>query len=613
MTESLAWRPAPSSIPESPGTYRFWDGADRVIYVGKAKSLRPRVSSYFTGPAGRHPRTQALLTAAVRVDWFATTTEVEALQLEYAWIKEFTPRFNVRYRDDKSYPFLAVTMGEEYPRVLVTRARRSPRTRVFGPYPHAWAIRETTDQLQRVFGVRSCSDVVMNRHRLLGRPCLLGDIGRCAAPCIDRVDAAEHRRLAEGFCQVMAGGAEPHLRRLRSEMDAAAAELAYERAARLRDQVAALSRVVERNSVVLADGVDADVIAVAGDELSAAVRVLHIRGGRIRGERSHVVDRGATGTDGELIRAMLVEIYADGGDPPPTVLTSVDPMDESLTAWLTGQRGGRVAVRVPRRGNKAALMAMAADNAAAALASHRLRRAGDLTLRSQALAELQTTLTLAEAPLRIEAIDISQHAGDAVVASLVVFEDGLPLRSAYRSYTIAGPATDDLSGVREVVRRRFTGTAAGRYPPGLLVVDGGPAQAAAAAAELERLGVSAPPVVGLAKRLEEVWPAGAADPVILPRTSEGLYLLQRIRDEAHRRAHRHHGRRRSADLRVSVLAEVPGVGPARRARLLAHFGSVAAIARANPEEIARVPGIGPDLASRIRDVAAGAMPGPADG
>jgi len=605
-TAGPGWRPAPGTLPDAPGAYRFRDPDGRVIYVGKARSLRSRVSSYFAGPAGQHPRTQALMTTAAGVDWFATTTEVEALQLEYAWIKEFNPRFNVRYRDDKSYPFLAVTMGDELPRVLVTRGRRSPQTRVFGPYPHAWAIRETTDQLLRVFGVRSCSDTVLRRHRLLGRPCLLGDIGRCAAPCVGRVDAAEHRRLAESFCQVLAGGAAPHLRDLQTAMAAAAEAQEYERAARLRDQVGALTRVVERNAVVLPEGTDADLIAVAGDELEAALRVLHVRGGRIRGERSHIVDRGATQTDGDLIRAFLVEAYAESHESlPAEVLVSADPGDPALIQWLAGLRGSSVDLRVPRRGDKRALLAMTAENAAAALAAHRLRRAGDLTVRGQALAEVQTALGMAEAPLRIEAVDISQHAGADVVASLVVFEDGAPQRSAYRNYTITG-AVDDCGAIREVVRRRFTGSAATRYPPSLLVVDGGPAQADAAAAEIAALELPhRPTVIGLAKRLEEVWPAGAGDPIILPRTGEGLYLLQRIRDEAHRVAHRHHGRRRSAGLRRSALDSVAGLGPSRRAALLRRFGSVAAIRRADPAALAAVPGIGPGLAARISEALTG--------
>jgi excinuclease ABC subunit C len=656
VTDPHAYRPSPGSIPESPGVYRFHDGRGRVIYVGKAKNLRARLNSYFADFAGLHPRTQSMLTSAAGVDWTVVGTEVEALQLEYSWIKEFDPRFNVRYRDDKSYPYLAVTMDEEYPRVMVMRGARRRGTRYFGPYSHAWAIRETVDTLLRVFPVRTCSAGVFKRARQIGRPCLLGYIGKCSAPCVERIGQAEHRRLAEEFCDFMAGQTARFTRRLEAEMRAAAAAEEFERAARLRDDIQALERALEKQAVVLPDGTDCDVIALAGDQLEAAVQVFYVRGGRVRGQRGWVVDKVEDVTDGQLVEHFLSQVYGGGGiagngqqpgtgaqdrkgtapgtagttgtTVPREVLVPVlPPSAQAVEEWLAGRRGGRVSLRVPRRGDKKALLDTVARNAAESLTLHKTRRASDLTTRSLALNEIQEALGLDQAPLRIECYDVSNLQGTHVVASMVVFEDGLARKSEYRRFSVRGTGGEgDVASVHEVITRRFrryleeretTGEldvlgdpAAGAgepdfrqrkfaYQPNLVVIDGGPAQVGAAVSALDGLGIDDVAVCGLAKRLEEVWLPGEDAPVILPRTSEGLYLLQRVRDEAHRFAITYHRAKRSKALAISELDSVPGLGPARRATLLRHFGSVRRIAAATPAELALVPGIGPNLAGAV--------------
>jgi excinuclease ABC subunit C len=655
VTDPHAYRPAPGSIPESPGVYRFRDGRGRVIYVGKAKNLRARLNSYFADFAGLHPRTQSMLTSAAGVDWTVVGTEVEALQLEYSWIKEFNPRFNVRYRDDKSYPYLAVTMDEEYPRVMVMRGARRRGTRYFGPYSHAWAIRETVDTLLRVFPVRTCSAGVFKRARQIGRPCLLGYIGKCSAPCVERIGQAEHRRLAEEFCDFMAGQTARFTRRLEAEMRAAAAAEEFERAARLRDDIQALERALEKQAVVLPAGTDCDVIALAGDQLEAAVQVFYVRGGRVRGQRGWVVDKVEDVSDSELVEHFLSQVYGEdsvagngqaqarlagtgGRDPgtrsgaggpavPREVLVPVLPPGAgAVEEWLAARRGSRVQLRVPRRGDKKALLDTVARNAAESLALHKTKRASDLTTRSLALNEIQQALGLEVAPLRIECYDVSNLQDTHVVASMVVFEDGLARKSEYRRFSVKGTGGEgDVASVHEVITRRFRryleerettgeldvlGDPAGRgepelqqrkfaYPPNLVVIDGGPAQVAAAVSALEELGIDEIAVCGLAKRLEEVWLPGEDAPVILPRSSEGLYLLQRVRDEAHRFAITYHRAKRSKALAVSELDSVPGLGPARRATLLRHFGSVRRIAAATPQELALVPGIGPHLADAV--------------
>ncbi|MFN2318330.1 MAG: excinuclease ABC subunit UvrC [Dermatophilaceae bacterium] len=644
MAHPSSYRPAPGSIPRDPGVYRFRDEHGRVIYVGKASSLRSRLSSYFQDISALHPRTQAMVRTGASVEWTVVATEVEALQLEYSWIKQFEPRFNVKYRDDKSYPYLAVTMAEEIPRAQVLRGAKRKGTRYFGPYAHAWAIRETLDLLLRVFPVRTCSAGVYRRAASSGRPCLLGYIDKCSAPCIGRVSPEQHREIAADLCDFLAGGARTHVTRLQREMGQAAAELDFERAARLRDDVAAMSKALERSAVVLPDGTDADVIGIADDELEAAFHVFMVRDGRVRGQRGWVAEKEAESL-GEVVGHLLIEMYGaeEAGAIPREVLVPVLPPDtDQIEEWLRQRRGRRVRVRVPSRGDKRALLQTVTRNAEQSLARHKVARAGDLTSRTRALHELQEGLGLAEAPLRIECFDISHVQGTNAVGSMVVFEDGLPRKNAYRHFVIRGGApdapaaaessmpaakADDTAAMHEVLTRRFRryleeSTAAladtardedGRparfaYPPHLVVVDGGPAQVGAAVRALEDIGVDDVAVVGLAKRLEEVWLPGEEFPVILPRASEGLYLLQRVRDEAHRFAITFHRKRRSTSMTRSALDDIPGLGPGRQKRLLTHFGSLKRIRAAAVEEITAVPGIGPALAVQIATSLANASP-----
>ncbi len=613
--------------------YRFRDEHGRVIYVGKAKSLRSRLNSYFADFSSLHPRTQTMVRTAAKVDWTVVGTEVEALQLEYSWIKEFDPRFNVRYRDDKSYPYLAVTLNEEFPRVMVMRGAKKKGVRYFGPYSHAWAIRETVDQLLRVFPVRTCSAGVFKRQHQLDRPCLLGYIGKCSAPCVGRVTPDEHRMLAEDFGDFMAGHTTRFTRRLERDMREAAASQEYERAARLRDDIRALERALERQAVVLADSTDCDMIAFAEDELEAAVQVFYVRGGRIRGQRGWVVDKVEDVTTADLVEHFLIQVYSESDSVPREVLVPAQPPEEdAMTELLSEQRGGPVRLRVPQRGDKKTLLETVARNAHEALKQHKTRRASDLTTRSRALQEIQEALELDDAPLRVECYDVSNLQGTNVVASMVVFEDGLARKSEYRRFTIkAVEGQDDVRSIHEVITRRFRRYLAesektgeldslgdpedegphqpidpetGRprkfaYPPNLVIVDGGPPQVAAAQRALDELGVDDIAVCGIAKRLEELWLPGEADPVILPRNSEGMFLVQRIRDEAHRFAITFHRQRRSKAMTVSELDNVPGLGPARRAALLKHFGSLKRLKEATPEQVAEVPGIGPRSAEGI--------------
>ncbi|CAJ1504650.1 excinuclease ABC subunit UvrC [[Mycobacterium] burgundiense] len=643
MPDPATYRPAPGSIPVEPGVYRFSDQHGRVIYVGKAKSLRSRLTSYFADISGLHPRTRQMVTTAAKVEWTVVATEVEALQLEYNWIKEFDPRFNVRYRDDKSYPVLAVTLNEEYPRLFVYRGPRRKGVRYFGPYSHAWAIRETLDLLTRVFPARTCSTGVFKRHSQIGRPCLLGYIDKCSAPCVGRVSADEHRKIVEDFCDFLSGKTDRFARELEHRMTAAAEVLDFERAARLRDDLSALRRALEKQAVVLGDGTDADVVAFADDDLEAAVQVFHVRGGRVRGQRGWIVEKSSEPGDlvetvqEQLVEQFLTQFYGEqaelgsasdlGGDEtanpvPREVLVPCLPGDaEQVAAWLSGLRGSRVALRVPRRGDKKDLAETVRRNAVEALQQHKLRRAGDFNARSAALQGIQEALGLADAPLRIECVDISHVQGTDVVASLVVFEDGLPRKSDYRHYTIKEAAgdgrSDDVASIAEVTRRRFwrhlqdsqnTEELAPEgksrrfaYPPNLYVVDGGAPQVNAAAAVLAELGITDVAVVGLAKRLEEIWVPGEPDPVIMPRTSEGLYLLQRVRDEAHRFAITFHRSKRSKRMTASALDAIPGLGEHRRRALVTHFGSVARLKQASVAEITSVPGIGLATATAVLD------------
>ncbi|KQX81915.1 excinuclease ABC subunit UvrC [Streptomyces sp. Root1310] len=660
MADPSSYRPKPGQIPDSPGVYRFRDEHRRVIYVGKAKSLRQRLANYFQDLSGLHPRTRTMVTTAASVEWTVVSTEVEALQLEYSWIKEYDPRFNVKYRDDKSYPYLAVTMNEEFPRVQVMRGHKKKGVRYFGPYAHAWAIRDTVDLLLRVFPVRTCSAGVFKNAARTGRPCLLGYIGKCSAPCVGRVSAEEHGELSEEFCDFMAGRTGTYLRRLEKQMMEAAEDMEYERAARLRDDIGALKKAMEKNAVVLADATDADLIAVAEDELEAAVQIFHVRGGRVRGQRGWVTDKVEDVTTGALVEHALQQLYGEerGDSVPKEVLVPALPEPvEPVQEWLTERRGSNVSLRIPQRGDKKALMETVERNAQQALVLHKTRRASDLTTRSRALEEIAEALDLDSAPLRIECYDISHLQGDDVVASMVVFEDGLQRKSEYRRFQIKGfEGQDDVRSMHEVITRRFrrylaekerTGewtdgedpladtdgtplTDAGEapltsslkdddgrpkrfaYPPQLVVVDGGQPQVAAAKRALDELGIDDIAVCGLAKRLEEVWVPDDDDPVVLPRSSEGLYLLQRVRDEAHRFAITYQRTKRAKRFRAGPLDEVPGLGETRKQALIKHFGSVKRLRAATIEQICEVPGIGRKTAETIAAaLARAASPAPA--
>ncbi|MEV8336009.1 excinuclease ABC subunit UvrC [Streptomyces niveus] len=684
MADPSSYRPKPGQIPDSPGVYRFRDDHRRVIYVGKAKSLRPRLSSYFQDLANLHPRTRTMVTTAASVEWTVVSTEVEALQLEYSWIKEYDPRFNVKYRDDKSYPYLAVTLNEEFPRVQVMRGAKKKGVRYFGPYGHAWAIRETVDLMLRVFPVRTCSAGVFKNAERTGRPCLLGYIGKCSAPCVGRVTPDEHRELAEEFCDFMAGRTGAYIRRLERRMTDAAEEMEYERAGRLRDDIGALRRAMEKSAVVLADATDADLIAVAEDELEAAVQIFHVRGGRVRGQRGWVTDKVEEVDTAGLVEDALQQLYGEesGDSVPKEVLVPALPEDQvatdALSQWLSERRGSQVSLRVPQRGDKKDLMATVGRNAQQSLVLHKTKRASDLTTRSRALEEIAQALGLDSVPLRIECFDISHLQGDDVVASMVVFEDGLARKSEYRRFQIKGfEGQDDVRSMHEVIGRRFkrylaekerTGewteenegsTAPGEngengengqnaddaaddttgqipaapgenghagpfgpsslkeddgrpkrfaYPPQLVVVDGGQPQVAAAKRAMDELGIDDVAVCGLAKRLEEVWLPDDDDPVVLPRSSEGLYLLQRVRDEAHRFAITYQRAKRAKRIRTSPLDDVPGLGETRKQALIKHFGSVKKLRQATIEQICEVPGLGRKTAESVAVALAGTAP-----
>lgn len=664
MADPSSYRPKPGQIPDSPGVYKFRDEHRRVIYVGKAKNLRQRLANYFQDLAALHPRTRTMVTTAASVEWTVVSTEVEALQLEYSWIKEFDPRFNVKYRDDKSYPYLAVTLGEEFPRVQVMRGAKKKGVRYFGPYGHAWAIRETVDLMLRVFPVRTCSAGVFKNAARTGRPCLLGYIGKCSAPCVGRVTPEEHRELADDFCDFMAGRTGTYIRRLEKDMMAAAEEMEYERAARLRDDVEALKRAMEKSAVVLADATDADLIAVAEDELEAAVQIFHVRGGRVRGQRGWVTDKVENVDTSGLVEHALQQLYGEetGDSVPKEVLVPALPEHpDAVSLWLAGRRGSQVSLRIPQRGDKKDLMATVQRNAQQALGLHKTKRASDLTTRSRALEEIAQALGLDTAPLRIECFDISHLQGDDVVASMVVFEDGLARKSEYRRFQIKGfEGQDDVRSMHEVIGRRFkrylqekertgeweetpaptgpvpapqnditdpgdvSGTTApdpdvepreddGRpkrfaYPPQLVVVDGGQPQVAAAKRALDELGIDDIAVCGLAKRLEEVWLPEDDDPVVLPRSSEGLYLLQRVRDEAHRFAITYQRAKRAKRIRSGPLDAVAGLGETRKQALIKHFGSVKKLKQATIDEICEVPGIGRRTAESVAVALASAAP-----
>lgn len=630
MADPSTYRPAPGSIPLDPGVYRFFDAFDNVIYVGKAKSLRQRLNSYFADPASLHFRTQTMVRTAARVEWTVVANELEALQLEYTWIQEFDPRFNVKYRDDKSYPWLAVTVADEIPRVFVGRGAKRRGNRYFGPFGQAWAIRETLDLLLRVFPMRSCTNGVFKSARAAGRACLLGDIGKCSAPCVGRVSPEEHREIVDQFCSFMAGNTSGIIGEIEREMMQASADLNFEKAAVLRDSLAALNKAKERNTVVLPESTRADIVGFADDGQQVAVQVFHVHGGRITGERGWVADRSDDRDLTELLETFLLQLYDEFDvDIPPLVLSSVEA-DESLVELLAKRRGTKVEVRVPLRGDRRVLLDTVVKNAELALKQHQTRRATDLTTRNAALEEIAEALQLPEAPLRVECYDISHTMGTEVVGSMVVFEDALPKKSEYRRFIIKSfEGSNDVAAMDEVLRRRLgrlldergrvtdeegpllvdPTTGAPRkfaYAPALIVVDGGLPQVNAAAAVLQEMGLADEiALCGLAKRLEEVWLPGEEFPVILPRASEGLYLLQRLRDEAHRFAIAHHRSRRAKTMVSSVLDDVPGLGEMRRKALLTYFGSLRKLRAATVEEIAQVPGFGPTTAAAVHAAVAG--------
>ncbi len=617
---ALAFKPEPGSIPDAPGCYLFRDVDARVVYAGKAKSLRQRVSSYFQVWQQIPPRTQAMLEAARSVEWIVVDNEVEALHLEYNLIQQHRPRYNVRYRDDKSYPYLVLTTSEQVPRARVLRNPRNPADRKFGPYAHAYAIRDTLDLLLRVFPVRSCSQAVYDRCQRSGRPCLYFHIGRCAAPCVGNISVDEHRRLVERLAAFLAGDTEPTLRRIEQEMLAAAAELNFEAAARLRDQLVAARTALEKQQMASSRREDFDAVALVQDELEAALQVFFVRGGRVVGRKGWTVDKVEPLDTPQLLTSFLLELYEERGQGvPPLVLVPEQPADvTALTELLGDLRGQKVRFHVPQRGEKRAFLETVRENAREAFQRHRLRRAQDFNARSQALRELQAALDLQQAPLRIECFDISHLGGTEVVGSMVVFEDGLPKKSDYRRFKVHADRNDDYAAMHEVVRRRFLrylqersepvaprgghgGRPAGKfaYPPSLVIVDGGPGQLAAALAALDDLAVTGVDVVALAKRFEELHLPGRAAPVALPRGSDGLFLVQRVRDEAHRFAVSYQRTRRRAAITRSALDDIPGIGPARRRALLQRFGSVQAMRRATVEQLMEVPGVSRTIATEV--------------
>jgi len=641
MSDTVSWRPKAGEIPTSPGVYRWWDDAGRVLYVGKAKNLRARLSNYFAPLQTLHERTRRMVLSASSVTWTVVGTEFEALQLEFTWIKEFNPPFNVQFRDDKSYPYLAVTLRDEVPRVLVTRNKNLKGARYFGPYTKVWAIRETVDLMLKAFPMRSCSDTTYKRAAQTGRPCLLGDIGKCAAPCVGRVSKEEHKSIALDFTSFMAGNDTRFTTDLTKKMKASAAEMDYESAARYRDQLGALETALSKNAIVLGDDIDVDIFGIAHDELAAAVQQFIVRGGRIRGVRSWVVDKELDLELPELVETVLQNAYEDDSVPPREILVPELPEDAAeLERWLTESRGtgtrpsGRVSLRVAQRGDKAALAQTVSINAKNSLMQYKTRRSGDFVARSQALADIQEALGMSDAPLRMECYDVSHLSGTNIVASMVVFEDGLPKKDQYRRFSIA-ESTDDTESIYQTLSRRLAHLAQetekveaggvertssgadldlvlgdgevmeeGRdrprfaYRPNLLIVDGGQPQVAAAQRALDDAGVTGIALCGIAKRLEEIWLPDSDFPVILPRNSDALFLFQRIRDEAHRFAITYQRQRRASDI-TSSLGDIPGLGPARVRELLRHFGSVARLRSATQESIAEVKGVGATLASQI--------------
>ena len=623
MANTVSWRPKAGEIPTQPGVYRFRDAGQRVLYVGKAKNLRARLSNYFAPLATLHERTRRMVLSAASVEWTVVGTEFEALQLEFTWINEFDPPFNVQFRDDKSYPYLAITLGDPVPRVLVTRNRNLKGARYFGPYTKVWAIRETVDLMLKAFPMRSCSDATYKRAEQTGRPCLLGDIGKCAAPCVGRVTKEAHKSIALDFASFMAGNDSKYTADVARKMRDAAAAMDYEAAAKFRDQLAALETALSKSTVVLAEDVDVDVFGIAHDELAAAVQQFTVRGGRIRGVRSWVVDKELDVELGELVETVVHNAYDEAEAVPPRQIVVPELPDDAaeLELWLTAKRAesratGRVGLKLAQRGDLAALAQTVSTNAKHALMLYKTRRSGDFVARSQALADIQEALGMEDAPLRMECYDVSHLSGTNIVASMVVFEDGLPRKDQYRRFSIP-VSTDDTESIYQTLSRRVAhldddpSTSSGQgprkgdtevkrfaYRPNLLIVDGGQPQVAAAAKALADAGVTGIALCGIAKRLEEIWLPESDYPVILPRNSDALFLIQRIRDEAHRFAITYQRQRRKKDV-SSVLGEIPGLGPARVKELLRHFGSVTQLRAADSVAIAEVKGIGSTLAELI--------------
>lgn len=620
MSDALSYRPKTGEIPTSPGVYRFRDETGRVLYVGKAKNLRARLSNYFAPLSSLHERTRRMVTTAGSVEWTVVGTEVEALQLEWTWINEFDPPFNVQFKDDKSYPYLAVTLADEAPRALVTRTTGIRGARYFGPYPKVWAVYETIELMLKAFPIRTCNNANYKRAMQSGKPCFAGQIGRCFGPCSGTVSIEEHRARVDEFVSFMGSQDKKLISKLTAEMKAAAAEQDYELAAKRRDQVMALNAVLEKSAVVLRDSVDIDLFGIDEDELAAAVQLFIVRGGRIRGVRGWMVDKELDVTTGELIDSIMQAVYSADSPPPREIVVPQLPDDaEAVETLLAGLAKRKVRLVAAQRGEKAALLATATQNARHALMLYKTRRSSDFVARSKALEDIQEALGMTEAPLRMECYDVSHLSGTNIVASMVVFEDGLPRTDEYRRFTIP-ESTDDTDSIYRTLSRRLAylvpeidppgdDPAAGadsaeqkrkkfRYRPNLLIVDGGQPQVAAAARALDDAGITGIALCGIAKRLEEIWLPDSDYPVILPRNSDALFLIQRIRDEAHRFAIAHQRSRRKRDI-STVLAEIPGLGPARVKVLLAHFGSVARLKEATEESIADVRGIGPSLAGAI--------------
>ena len=618
MADPASYRPP--EIPEDPGVYRFYDAKDKVIYVGKAKNLKNRLSSYFGSNLAQ--KTYRMVNEAVRVDWTIVKTELEALALEFSWIKQYHPTYNVQFKDDKSYPYLAISIEDEYPRIFITRKEKRPGLKYFGPYTNAWALRNTYEVLLKVFPVRSCSVGNFQRAQRSKRQCLLGDIGKCAAPCVGWVSPEEHKEIAVKLNDFMESGMEDLLPTMRHEMELAASREEFERAARLRDQIESFEKAQKSTQGNLSDDLDGDFIAIHEEGFHAAGSIFMVRRGSIKGSRSWIVDQERTLEGEDQWASLLFSIYGDGATEIPSIIhMNQEPADsQALTLWLSSLSGNKVTIKVPQRGEKVELLDTVDRNAHYALIQFLSKRANDAAVSGKALIELEEILELPRTPLRIECFDISNISGTTVVASMVVFEDGIAKKSEYRRFIIdTTEATDDTRAMNQVITRRLKRLLADRkvdqsevnesggrlgkfsYPPQLIVVDGGAPQVAAAARALAELGVTDIALCGLAKRLEEVWLPHSHDPLILPRTSEGMYLLQRIRDEAHRFAITFHRSRRSKVMLESVLDDIPQLGSARRAALLDRFGSVAAIRKANVEDIAATPGIGSKIASIIEE------------